>query len=710
MKPQAGESRQDFMDRCVPEMIDDNPDWDRSEAQDACAALWRNRDNKDAKRSLPAVVHKVHASAPDGLDFVLSDETPDRMGDVISIDGWDLRNFKKNPIALFNHRAGEPIGIWKNVHVEDGELIGTLALAPEGTSPRIDEIRRLVEAKILRAVSVGFAPEETAPINPTDPFGGVRFIKQELVETSLVAVPANPNALAIAKSLNVSPETIALVFAKSGRSDERDPPGKSAERQLTHGKTKAMTFGQRIQEAEQRLNTRRDALRAHVDALDNENVSDADMARTQQLNSDVAQARKVHQTLLDSEIALGDGIRKTETTESLEIRLPARDVRNPATARPFATAGKKREDGDYVWKALVTLTKINADRYRKATALEVLRDTCGEDEKALAVFHAITGKAATVPALTTQVGWAAELVHTEVGAFIASLAPVSVFPKLAARGSSFTFGRNGIISLPMRSATPTIAGSFVGEGQPIPVRQGAFQALQLTPKKMAVISVFSREIAEHSDPAIEGILRDAIVEDTGVAIDSVLLDANPATLVRPAGLRNGVVSLTPTAGGGFAALVGDIKQLGAALLTPTLGNIREPVWLMSPTLALSIALTATVNGDLPFRDEISRGTFMGWPAIVSASVTADTLYLLDAADFASVTSTEPKFDISDTATVHMEDTSPLPISATGAPNVVAAPVRSFWQTDTIGIRMLMPMNWALRRPGMVAYVTGVTWK
>ena len=75
-----------------------------------------------------------------------------------------------------------------------------------------------------------------------------------------------------------------------------------------------------------------------------------------------------------------------------------------------------------------------------------------------------------------------------------SLQPKAVFGPLAARGLAFTFGTNGIISIPSRNPTPTIAGSFVGEGAAIPVRQGAFSAITLVPKKMAVITVFSREI------------------------------------------------------------------------------------------------------------------------------------------------------------------------------------------------------------------------
>ena len=52
----------------------------------------------------------------------------------------------------------------------------------------------------------------------------------------------------------------------------------------------------------------------------------------------------------------------------------------------------------------------------------------------------------------------------------------------------------------------------------------------------------------------------------------------------------------------------------------------------------------------------------------------------------------------------MEDTTPLPI-ATGAQGsgVLATPTRSLWQTDSLGLRMIMDLNWALLRTGTVAW-------
>jgi hypothetical protein len=54
----------------------------------------------------------------------------------------------------------------------------------------------------------------------------------------------------------------------------------------------------------------------------------------------------------------------------------------------------------------------------------------------------------------------------------------------------------------------------------------------------------------------------------------------------------------------------------------------------------------------------------------------DTVFFVDAADFFTASGDEPRFDVSDQATLHMEDTTPLAIGTAGSPNTVAAPVRS----------------------------------
>jgi HK97 family phage prohead protease len=717
-EPHDDETVAEYMDRCTAAGHDEDDcrdAWEEFRDESDKAPNW---DDQGGLVALPAskLVQKTHAAEVQGMEFILSDETPDRMGDVITAGGWMLDNFNKNPIALFNHRADFPVGRWNKLRVDGGALRGHLQMAPAGTSDRIDEIRKLIDAGILRAVSVGFKEIESEPLDPKDKMGwnGKRFLRQELVETSLVSVPANPNALAVAKSLRVSTETLNLVFkpssARSSTVRRRSATGEVA-KPPSSDRRQTMSLSQRIQDQQARITGLRDQLQEHLKKVNDENVSDADLTVTQELNSKIAQNVKGLAALQDAEQQLASEVKRENGGDGmLEIRMPTRHLA-PPSARPITIPAKKLEPIDYLWRSLTVMMKQHAIKGARPIT-DMVRETYGDDEGTAATVGWLTrNPAASAPAMTSVAGWAQELVAIVLGEFFKALIPLAVFPKLSAKGTSFTFGRAGVIYLPMRNITPTVSGSFVGEGAPIPVRQGQFVTQQMVPKKMAVITTFTREIAEHSTPSIEGILRDALLEDTSIALDTVLLDTNPATAIRPAGILNGVAATAATAGGGFNALIGDVKALTNALIVATRGNFRQPVWIMSPALALSASLTPTTGAQaLPFREEVSRGFLMGIPIIESTTVPAGMLIIVDAADFAAVTGDDPRFEVSDQAVLHMEDTTPLAIGTPGTPPTVAAPTRSLWQTDTIGLRMIMPMNWTMRRPTSVAYTTAVTWQ
>jgi HK97 family phage major capsid protein/HK97 family phage prohead protease len=648
------------------------------------------------------VIHKttVAQAAGDPLTFVLSDATKDRMGDVIDPKGWVLDNFKQNPMALFNHNSSFPIGSWEEVKVQGGRLIGKLKLAARGTSDRIDEIISLVEQGILRAVSVGFSPIERKSLDD----GGVRFTKQELLETSLVSIPANPAAVQLAKSLHVSEATMDVVFGKHATADVVHSRAKDIS--AAHGISKSpignypkmKTISKQIEDRQATLVNLQDQLASKVAELDGSDEPDIVSLAIDELNTQIEGNQKTLEQLRRAETSLANAVPAVvQKGETISIEAAPR--------RPWAAPKKEVKPFDHLVRSMVVTALSKA---QQRDPYSVLKERYGEDVQTKAAFDVVS-KAVSAPALTTTTGWAAELVQTAFLDMIETLIPISVYPGLSNRGPKFTFGRNGIVSIPARSTATTVAGSFVGQGSPIPVRQGAFTATTLTVKKLGVITTFSREMAEHSTPQIEAVLRQAILEDTSVAIDSILLDATAASAVRPAGLRNGVTGATATTGGGLAALVGDVKALAGSLITSSNGHLRDPVWIMNPVQVLSIQFQTNANGQFIFQDEIAQGRFRGYPLYQSTTVPSGTVLLLDAADFFSATGDTPTFNASDTATLHMEDTTPLALSATGAPNTVAAPIRSLYQTDSLAIRMTMDMNWAMRRTGVVAFVSGVSW-
>jgi len=137
-------------------------------------------------------------------EFTASTSDIDRDGEVIDVKGWDLKNFKKNPVIMYGHDYKSlPIGRAPRVWVsKEGNLKNTVQFPPEGTYEFADVAHRLVDAGYLKTESVGFMPKEW------EDGDGVKapyrtYKKQELLEISIVPVPSNPFALANALEAGV---------------------------------------------------------------------------------------------------------------------------------------------------------------------------------------------------------------------------------------------------------------------------------------------------------------------------------------------------------------------------------------------------------------------------------------------------------------------------------------------------------------------------
>jgi len=135
------------------------------------------------------------------VDFIISTAAKDRDGDTIDPKGWILTNFLKNPVVLFGHdNRSLPVGKAENIRLEGGALKASVKFADAGMNPLAESVFRMVKAGFLNATSVGFSPIE---FERSD--GGIQFIKQELLEFSIVPIPSNPEALVTAKGLDLAP-------------------------------------------------------------------------------------------------------------------------------------------------------------------------------------------------------------------------------------------------------------------------------------------------------------------------------------------------------------------------------------------------------------------------------------------------------------------------------------------------------------------------
>lgn len=150
--------------------------------------------------------------------FVASTDTLDRDGDVVE-QNWDFSEFKKNPVLLFQHDADAlPVGkvtrLWTNARKT--KTYARAEAPPEGADETADKVWRFVKAGFLNAASVRYMPlEQPVPRrNSEGMVTGWTFPRSSLLELSVVSVPANPDALVVAKSLDFTDDDIASVFVQ----------------------------------------------------------------------------------------------------------------------------------------------------------------------------------------------------------------------------------------------------------------------------------------------------------------------------------------------------------------------------------------------------------------------------------------------------------------------------------------------------------------
>ena len=152
----------------------------------------------EAKSATRGTVIKGFASTP----------TKDRHDDIVLPSAFEetiQKDYKKNPIILFQHDTYNPIGKATYMSISEKGLYIEGLIVDEKIEPKI-------QAGILKTLSIGYIPQEVefkdkngAVLNPDisdDRMriwmeeGVTRTIKKlELVENSIVSVPANPDAI-----------------------------------------------------------------------------------------------------------------------------------------------------------------------------------------------------------------------------------------------------------------------------------------------------------------------------------------------------------------------------------------------------------------------------------------------------------------------------------------------------------------------------------
>jgi HK97 family phage prohead protease len=161
---------------------------------------------------------KRDASSAHGASILWTFSTDgiDRQGDRIT--GWDLQNFRRNPVLLWAHDSSRtPIGRVLGINFNAGKLTGQTEFMSHDISEFADSIRRMVLGGFVSSASVGFIPREyKMSSDPARP-GGVDITLAELLEISLCPIGANADAI-VGASMKSARSSLSARKAKA-------PPG-----------------------------------------------------------------------------------------------------------------------------------------------------------------------------------------------------------------------------------------------------------------------------------------------------------------------------------------------------------------------------------------------------------------------------------------------------------------------------------------------------
>jgi HK97 family phage major capsid protein/HK97 family phage prohead protease len=634
------------------------------------------------------------------IEGIATSPEPDRVGDIVEPLGVTFKNpapllwmhMHDKPVGTVNFgkptKAGVPFKAQIAKIVEPGTL-----------KNRVDEAWQSVKSELVRAVSIGFrALEDGVEFLES---GGIRFTKTEILELSLVTVPANSEAV-IENIKSIDRQALAASGHKAKPVVKLAPPPGASGKPLKPINTEGKNMSKYLQQIKDFENTRAAKVAKMAEIMDA--AADAgvtlDDAQTQEYDTLDAEVKQIdaHLTRLN---ALEKAALATATKPEGANSAAASASRAGTVPAEAVKATKKLEKGITFARYAMCLGAAKGDLH---TALSIAENRFGDSQDIVGTL-----KAAVAAGTTTDATWASPLVQYNqfAGDFVEFLRPQTIIGR---------FGQNGIPSLRMipfnvhiRGQTSGGEGYWVGEGKPKPLTKFDFNDVYLGWAKVANIAVLTQELMRFSDPSAERLVRDSLAEALIARLDIDFIDPAKAISanVSPASITNGVTPVV-SQGNTAADIRCDIQALMAPLITARI-NPQSLVWIMTASRALALSLMRNSLGQKEFPDiTMSGGTFEGIPVIVSEYVPTDSngdlVILANASDIWLADDGQVVIDASREASLQM-DNAPTNASAP----VAATSVVSMFQTNSVALRAERFINWKKRRAQAVQYLDNVNW-
>jgi HK97 family phage major capsid protein/HK97 family phage prohead protease len=595
---------------------------------------------------------------------------PDRVGDIIEPMGATFTN--PVPLLLY-HDKQKPVGrvTFKKPTKNGIDFSADLPVVPEpgALKDRIDEAWQSVKAGLLAGVSVGFRSIEEAYIPAT---GGFHFLKTEILELSLVTVPANAGAtIASVKSLDQ---------AASGR---HHSPGAAGTLPVVRAEKAAPAMPSTTAEQITAFEATRTTKAARQNALMTQ-AADAgvtlDAAQTEEYDTLALEVKSIdaHLTRL-REFEKSQGSAATPITAATPPQASAQ-----RGGAPVITVKANVPKGTAFVRYAMAKAFAKGDSYKELEFARQWKDSTPEVELML--------KAASAAGTTLDSTWAGPLavMQPSTAEFLELLRPATLIGKI-----------NNFRRVPFNVSVPsqTAGGTYqwVGQGSPKPVGTLAFSAVTLAIAKAAGIIVLTEELVKISNPSAEETVRQDMTAGMATYLDTQFIDPSVAAVsnVSPGSVTNGTTPVT-TAGTSPDNARTDLKALVAAFVAANLSTANA-VFVMSEANAFALGSSLNALGQPLFPGMgATGGSIFGIPVVTSQSA-GTTVALIDARGILMADDGGLTIDVSREASVQMD-------SAPTDPPVAATVLVSLWQANLVGLKCERFINWKRGRTASVKYV------
>lgn len=376
------------------------------------------------------------------------------------------------------------------------------------------------------------------------------------------------------------------------------------------------------------------------------------------------------------QIEEADKAAKTATPVDGQSEQGAKDTAEGKTTKTVVTTSSNLPKGigfaQYARAKL--LTQIEAKKGNFVSPLDMAKQMGFNQEVQDLVQKATVGT-------TTDPNFAAALVRDNhlVGEFVDMLKAATVFDKLS-----------GMRIVPFNTTIPSKTkrgkASWVGQGAKKPLTNPEFADVKIKEHKLAAITVYTQELMRRSDPAVDVLVRDDLIEASQILIDETFLGAQAETDVTPVGIFNGVVAI-PSTGTTAAAYDKDLTELEDTFIEANL-SLDGSYYLMSETRAARMGRIRDALGNYYFQGMQGVSKELNGRPVITSQTVGDKIGLIKTSEILLAQDGGVDVSYSDQATLEDADGT----------------IINLWQENKFAVRVEKFITWAKRRPIAAAWI------